>query len=221
MKQTSRTAFNQTYHVVPIRAAKVKLRAPTRIGGWVQGFVNGRTGTAALEDGAVHSAYIESFAAGYRSYTAKKRGLLLATVTSCCADLRELLHSYSLTLQPDVFNAPDSAEAIRAAQRREVKQQSILRDMIQLTALLEQSVRRYNCEIKAAAYKVSRGLACYCKGVLFRKPVHPGYLPTLEIDCCEMARDYPEECRFLQSVDTFIQSTGFAMRDFAEKEAAV
>ena len=201
MKKAENIRFDRKYGVKRRTISEPRLRAPTRIGGWVQGFLNGRTGTAATgQDGAVHSGYLEAALAQYRAYAAKKRECLIVTITSCCAELRELLCSFPAPRA----GSPKSVEEIRAAQRVAAAQGSILCDMIRLDELLAQSVERYDCDLEAAARKVSRGIACYCKGVLFRKPVHPAHLPEVETPQFDWSA-FPEQASVIRAVHRILE----------------
>lgn len=206
----NRTFFEQRYNVIHVHTVEPKLKVPSRIGGWLQGFINGRTGTAAVgtERPLVHSGYIRSCLAGYHAYTAEMRSNLSAAVISCCANLQELLNNYSQTLLPDTAANPlSSVETIRAKRNRSERQAVILHDVIHLQELLDQNVQCYNRHVEAAAYKVSKGLACYCKGVLFRKPVRPENLPELEIKYCDIPQDFPELLPILQSVHLILNAS--------------
>lgn len=202
-------SFARRYNITQLRMREPHLKVPSRFGGWIQGFVNGRTGTAAVDpkSSVVHSGYIQAFFAGYHNFTAQKKSNLSATVTSCYASLADLLLQYHQLREQDSALSPNSAEAIRAERNRVAKRADILRDIIRLQALLIQNIQRYNCSMEASANKLSRGIAWYCKGVLFRTPVRPESLPTLEVEFCEPNRDFPELKPILQEIGEILTIT--------------
>lgn len=207
---TTRASFDKEYHVVRVRVKTPKLKIPTRIGGWLHGFINGRTGSAAIDaDGPlVRSGYISAYTEGYYTYTATLRVKLSALVTSCCSDLQELtLEFFSLSgsgKNPYDDQQSRSVEEIRSDERCLGRRIEIIHNMIYLYELLLENVNNYNRTAEAAAHMLSRSLAFYCKGVLFRKAVRPENIPTITIDNCKLHDDFPEFVPTLDAVNTIL-----------------
>ena len=187
--------FDRRYHVVSIRTKQPKLKCPNRILAWMQGLLNGRSGTAALDPqtGVVQSGYIRSNQALYRDYCFQIRQQLSVTVTSCYADLAGLLHTYRQAEKSGKeTTAPDTPETLRAEMAARDQESAAVFDMIRLYALLCQAVDRYNTTVASAASRLASCLACYCKGVMFRKPICRENLPSLEVVPCDLEHDFPE-----------------------------
>ena len=213
-------SFERRCDAARLRARGPRLRTPSRAGSWLHGFVNGRTGTAAADPdtSAVRSGYIEAVLAGHRSFTARRRAGLSESVTACCAELSQLVLEFRRLDVPDAAQ-PGTPEAIRAGLRRRERKAAALRDMIRLQTLLFQNVRRYNCETEDAAQRVARGLAGYCKGVLFRKPLRPEMIPAPKADRCDPERDFPELTPVLQSIRELLNAESKEAERHAEPSA--
>lgn len=208
MKRQKTNSFEKKYNIRQLHMKEPRLHVPLLPCSWLQGFINGRTGTAAADStSAVQSGYIQAFLASYHTFTTKKSGNLSAAITTCYASLTDLLFQYH-QLENAPALPPGSAEAIRAEHERIAQRTAVLRDMIRLQALLLQNIARYNCDVEASANRLSRSLASYCKGVLFRKPVRPESLPILKINYCDLNRDFPELKPVLHEISEILTISG-------------
>lgn len=193
-RMTYNHEFDKRYHVVNIRTRRPKLKCPSPFFAYIQGFVNGRTGTAALDPrtGVVQSGYIRASHALYHCYCSQMWQSLSVTVTSCYSDLAELLHAYRQAENTRKATASGSPETLRAEMAACDQESTAVSDMIRLYALLCQAVDRYNATVASAASRISRSLAHYCKGVMFRKPLHTENLPSLKVIPCDLTHDFSE-----------------------------
>lgn len=170
----------------------VKYKAPTRFGAWFAGFVNGRTGTAAVgEDGKIQSGYLRSALHSYYEYTVRCRRILGESVLNQSAQIGQLLHQYALSQSPPQWN-PGSPQFIRASNNSASCQRSVTHNLIIQMNGIFQAVDNYNCRVQAAAQKLNKRLSSYCKGVLFRRPLMPSNFAPLEAQFCHLEKDFAD-----------------------------
>ena len=165
-------------------------KLPNRVGAWIQGFVNGRSGTAGIgESGQVESGYIHALKEGYAAYATACRRTLADLVLDRSAHLQEVLCQYVWVKSPPEAE-PGTPQAIRAAQRQRTRQEELTREMILTLSEISQAMESYNLSVGVTAHRVNRVRACYTKGVLCRRAVTADQLPLVAAPACTLEEDY-------------------------------
>lgn len=165
---------------------------------WIQGFINGKTGTAALNsEKAVESGYIQMLQKKFEEYAAGQIRTLDQKLHALSAEAEKLIFELNKTPKPSWESKPVPADAtaieLRAAARQAAelsaeksafafRQKEILDRLVDIrTAFSELETSCQESLLKTAA-EAEAVLAAYCKGVMHRHPLTEANIPKVNID---------------------------------------
>ncbi len=165
---------------------------------WVKGFLNGRTGTAALSDNhVVQSGYVQMLQKRYEAFCAEQLRRMDIEFHALSAEAEKLLGELCCLRKPlpDSVHVRKEATVIeqRAAERRNtelkcqrercrLRQKEVLDRLVDIrTAFSKLDIACRELLLKTAS-ETEAVLASYCKGVMYKKPLTEPNIPKMEIN---------------------------------------
>lgn len=164
---------------------------------WAKGFLNGRTGTAALgDDQIVQSGYVQMLQKRYEAFCAEQIRRIDIEFHELSAEAEKLLWELRSLREPLPDSVPvrEGATVIeqRAAERRDaelkcqrkrcgLRKTEVLERLVDIRAAFsELDVACQELLLKTAS-ETEAVLASYCKGVMYRRPIIKFNIPKMEI----------------------------------------
>lgn len=164
---------------------------------WAKGFLNGRTGTAALsDDQIVQSGYVQMLQKRYEAFCAEQIRRMDIEFHALSAEAEKLLGELRSLREPLPDGVPVREEATvieqRAAERRNaelkcqrercrLRQKEVLDRLVDIRSTFsELDVACRELLLKTAS-ETETVLASYCKGVMYRRPITKSNIPRMEI----------------------------------------
>lgn len=171
---------------------------------WIQGWINGRTGTAGISDGSVKSGFLLHLSSRYAAYTAAELAALDTTVHSLTVKAEKLLLELEYHRLQDTkdekpgktegsaladIQAERAASAKLAAERREreAKRKKAMGTLVEISHQIKEAEEGYYTQILETAKNLEAVFTAYAKGVLWRRPLTASLVPPVDAETTAVA----------------------------------
>lgn len=165
---------------------------------WLRGRIDGRNGTAALNDKqVVQSGEVQMYQKRFQMFVGARIRNLDEALHSLSAESEKLIYELNRKMPPipECRPVPEGGNAIeqRAAERkaceirrmkeeRRIKREAAIERLIDIRTAFSEKEASCQENLMGKAAAIEEILAVYCKGVLYKKPLHEENIPVVNVE---------------------------------------